>query len=461
MKEKEGNQSKKKVSNQSWFALILLWMTFAINANGRELTNRVLPGIIQTYGISADTAGLMGTISAIGMAIASLPLSKWFDNGGRGWKRKYRLVVLVGGYLLFTLLNGITLFTGTFTMVLIWQFMRGFFSGPGESCEVGTLAEWWPKEKNGLAMGLNHTGFPWGTALGGVMVTVLLSIIGMENWRYAYIIFPIIGAIFLVIYYKWSNSKHYNQFKEDTMKEEMTPPVIDIEQIGSGVKGKKGSVLRALKNPNILVIAIVCMLCNFAYIGFTFWMTPYLTFCAGYSATAASGLSIVYAITGGLGQVFWGNFSDKQGAKRTLIISCAWLVIGFYLMRYININMMALVVLQLLLGCCSNAIYPIMYKMVADSSEEGNVVIGNGILTTLMFVGAAVATTLMGILIEAGGGWNSMSGYMTGIYVMVGAMIIALILVTLFTRETNGPHVGKDYSFVSLKNCNLEEKNKH
>ena len=436
--------------------MAFIWTIFALNANGRELTNRVLPGIVDTYGISADTAGLMGTVSAIGMTLLALPLAKWADNGGRGWKRKYRMLVLSGGYLLFMLFNGLSPLTGTFTMVLLWQFMRGAFSGPAEACEVGAVAEWWPKEKNGFALGLHHAAFPWGTALGGIMVTILLSFVGMENWRYAYVIFPIIGVITLSLFWKWSNANNYTEFQEDTLKKDMTLPVKDVDHTPEQAEKRKGSLARALKNPNIAIVAVVCGLCNFAFIAFTFWMTPYLTFCAGYSATAASGLSVIYAVTGGLGQVFWGWFADRYGAKRTLLICCAWLVVGFYLMQYISISLYALVGFQLLLGCCSNAVYPIMYKFVADSSEEGTIVTGNGILTTLMFLGAAVATTLIGVLIELGGGWSSVSGYMTGLYVMSGSMVVAVLLVFFLTRETNGPKFGKDFSLVSLKSCNLE-----
>lgn len=449
---------KKGVSKQSWFALILLWLIFSMNANGREITNRVLPGIIQTYGISPDTAGLMGTISALGMAIAALPLSRWVDGGGRGWKRKNRMIFLSGGYLLFMLFNGITPLTSTFSMVLLWQFFRGFLSGPGEAVEVGTLAEWWPKEKNGFAMGFHHTAFPWGTALGGVMVAGLLSVIGMENWRYAYLIFPVMGIVFLLIFWKWSNLNNYNEFYNDTLNKGMSAPLNEIEEEQKTSIDRKGIVLRALKNPNITVTAIVCMLSNFAFIGFTFWMTPFLTFTAGYSAAAASGLSVIYAITGGLGQIFWGHIADKFGAKKTLAFCCLWLVVGFYLMRYIGISIGALIGLQLLLGVCSNAVYPIMFKIVADSSEEGTIVTGNGIMTTLMFFGAAVATSLMGFLIQIGGGWHSLSGYMTGVYVMVGAMVISFLLVVFFTRETNGPNFGKDFSLVSMKSCNLAKK---
>ena len=449
---------KGKLSRQSWIALIFLWLIFAMNANGRELTKRVLPGIIDTYDISADTAGLIGTVSAIGMCIAALPLSKWVDNRGRGWIRKYRMAFLSLGYLVFMLFNGLTPLTGTFTMVLIWQFFRGVCSGPGEACEVGLLAEWWPKEKNGLALGFHHTGYPWGTAIGGFLVTGILAIFGTENWRLCFIIFPVLGFIIFALFWKWCNGKNYEKFQNETIHAGLTPPVGKEESASQRKIVKRGSIINALKKPNIIIIGIVCLLAQFAYISLMFWMTPYLTYCAGYSAAAASSLSIVYAITGGLGQVFFGNYADKHGAKKTLLFCCSWLIISFYLMKFINVGIFWLVFLQLLLGCCSNAVYPIMYKIVADSSEEGAAVTGNGIMTTCMFCGAAIATSVMGVLIEAGGGWDSMSGYMTGLYVMAGAMLVAFLLVLFFTRETNGPKFGKDFSLISLKSCNLDKK---
>lgn len=448
---------KKYVSPESWKALIFLWLIFAMNGNGRELPNRVLPGIIDTYNIPASQAGLIGTLSALAMCLASIPLSSWVDHGAKGWKRKYRMVYLSLGYLVFMFLNGLTPITGTFTMVLIFQFFRGACSGAGEACEVGSVAEWWPKEKNGLAFGLHHAAYPWGTALGGLLVTGMISVFGIENWRYPFLLFPVLGFVIFGLFWKWSNEKNYQKFTDDTLAAGMTPPLDTLEPVKeSGKKGEK-HLLKALKNPNITVSAIVCLLCQFAYISLMFWMTPYLTFCAGYSAAAAAGLSVVYAITGGMGQIFWGWFADKHGAKRTLIICCVWLVFAFFFMRFINVSIGALIGLQLLLGCCSNAVYPLMYKMVADSSVEGTAVTGNGVLTTFMFLGASIATSAMGALIELGGGWESESGYMTGLYFMVGAMILAAVLMFLFTREPNGPRKGKDFSLVSLERCNLEK----
>lgn len=447
--------TRKGVSSQSWIALLFLWLIFAMNANGRELTNRLLPSIIDEFKISPEQAGWIGSIAALGMFLASFPLARWADGKGRGWSRKYRMAVFSLGYLVFMIFNGITPFTTAFSMVLIFQFCRGICSGPGEACEVGAVAEWWPKEKNGFALGFHHAAYPWGSAIGGVIVSIILYTFGSENWRYCFIFFGVLGFIIFFLFWRWSNKENYSKFQNHTIEAGMTPPVSKEQlQQAKNIK-EKGVLIRTLKNPNIMVIGLVCLLCQFAYIALLFWMTPYLTFCAGYSPAAVSSLTVIYAISGGLGQIIWGSIADRCGPKKIMMICCAWLTVAYFIMQYININIYLLVGLQLLLGCCSNAVYPLMYKFVADSSESGNVVTGNGILTTCMFCGATIAPTVTGYFINLGGGWESTSGYMTGIYTMVGAMIIAFLLITLFTRETCGPNYGKDFALVSLKACNL------
>lgn len=89
---------------------------------------------------------------------------------------------------------------------------------------------------------------------------------------------------------------------------------------------------------------------------------------------------MIYAITCGMGQIFWRNFADKHGAKFTLTICCV--------------------------------------KLIADSSEEGKAVTGNGVLITFLALGAATATVIMGI--------------MTGLYFMVASMVATLILLVMF-----------------------------
>ena len=84
---------------------------------------------------------------------------------------------------------------------------------------------------------------------------------------------------------------------------------------------------------------------------------------------------------------------------------------------------------------------------------------GNSLSVAGMYLGGSISSLTVGKIIDAGGGFYNTSGYMASLYVLAGAMFVAFLLTTLFTRETNGPRFRRDFSLVSLKSCNLEEKN--
>jgi MFS family permease len=218
----------------------------------------------------------------------------------------------------------------------------------------------------------------------------------------------------------------------------------------------KGAIKESLKNPNILVGSIVLTLGFAGYVGIGFWLSPYLAFVAEFNFAQAALWSVVFTITGGLGQIIWGSLSDKIGRRISLLINFAWLAIGFYLLQYVGNGLGWLISIQLFLGCSMNAIYPIVYALVSDSAKKGYVGTAMGILLTGINIGG-FSPLLLGMLINIGGGWQVKQGYISGLYLLSALMVIAFFLILLFTRETVGKKRGKDWSLVSLKSCGIEE----
>ncbi len=426
-----------------------------MNANIRELLNRISPYIIREYEISATTFGLLQTFALFGLAIGAIPLGAWADKGGTGWARKKRSFALAFVYLTATLLCGFQLIAGAFAVFFVLNVVRGLTSGAGEACEVGMMMEWAPKEKMGFFVGLHHTGYPWGTLLGGIIITFYLTTFGGQVWRNTFLIFPIIGYLTWAIYYKWSNANNFTAFQrvagERGFTTQLGHETVDDFTPPPGLLG------RCLKNPNISIVVLVAFCCLFCYSGINFWLTPYITFVGNFDPALAASLSVVFTITGGLGQVVWGGLSDKIGSKTALLICTMWLVVAFVLMQFAGISLTLLIVLQLFMGFALNAVYAMIYKFIAVSSERGGVVLGNSLIVFGMYFGGGIATFVIGALIDAAGGWETASGYYAGLYVMAGMMLVAFLITLLFTRETNGPRFKKDFALVSLKACNLED----
>jgi MFS family permease len=333
---------------------------------------------------------------------------------------------------------------------------RSVFSGAGESVEVGTLGEWIPREKTGLFLGTQHAGYPWGTFLGGIAASAVLATFGNENWRYVFFIFPAVGVIVWIFWWRYSNGKNYAKFQEACKTSGFTTP-LDVDSSGEIQEHRKGSLGRCVRNPNIMSMAVLAFLFCSTYYGFAFMQTPLLSFSLGYSYASSAFLSTILTITGGIFTIVWGSVSDRVGTKKIMMICALWLCVCFLLYTQASAGLWVIVVLQLLFGVCANAVYGVIYTIVGVSCEKGDAVTSTGFALFGMYIGAGCGAVLVGRLVELGGGWESVSGYNSALITFAVLLAVAFVVVLLFTRETSGKKRGKDFSLVSLKSCNIEE----
>ena len=110
---------------------------------------------------------------------------------------------------------------------------------------------------------------------------------------------------------------------------------------------------------------------------------------------------------------------------------------------------------QLALGFCMNAQFATGYALIQDSAPKGCI----GSAMSLAMAASALggfSPVVLGAFINMGGGWNSVTGYYTGAYVMAGAMVVAFLLIFLFTHETVGKKRGRDWALVSYRSAGIE-----
>jgi MFS family permease len=446
----------------SWLALSALWLVYAMNANMRNLVFVVQPSIVQEFKVTPGQLGLFTGLLTLAQAVFVLPLSVWSDRGGHGWARKFRELPVALGYLVFSLLTGVGTLTHSFISLFSLQAIKNAFSGAGESIEVTAVAEWWPVQRRGFAQGLHHTAFPWGTLIGGWVVAGILATFGNANWRSTFLLLPLATIPILIFYWIVSSKTKFDAFVADTRDRGLALPVSDHTVGGAegGTKDKPpagaapGAVRRALRNPNVFVSAIASGLGLAIYTGINFWIPLYLAFVAHYNFAEVAAYSVVFTVTGGIGQILWGSVSDRIGRKYTLIICFLWLTVGVVLLQLTGISLAWLIVVQLFIGMATNGIYPVLYALSSDSSEEGAIAIGNGLQMVGQGIGG-LSPILLGWLIGVGGGFSSARGFDYGLYFLAALQLLAAILMALFTRETIGIFRHRDRALVSRKACNI------
>ncbi|WP_342246776.1 MFS transporter [Pseudomonas sp. OTU5201] len=436
----------------SWGAMALLWLIYAMDANSRQMFFMVLPSITSEFKTSAEMAGFLAALITIATSLIAVPCMIWADKGGQGWMRKYRHLPIVIAYTLFTFLTGLNFLTASLGVLVALQVISHAFGGAGEAIEVTSLSEWWSRERRGFALGLHHTGYPWGTLIGGLAISALLNAYGPENWRLAFLLFPVPMIIIFSVYWWFCTKKRYESFVDHVRDVGETLPALTAAQ-GAAV-APEGAFRSAVRNPNISIIALVSMLAIVGYFGISFWLPQYLAFVANYNFAEAAAYSVLFTITGGIGQIVWGWISDRVGRKLCLMIVFAWLALGMYLFQFTSLSLAWLIGVQLFAGCAMNAPYTLLYAMAFDSAKPGTSGIAGSIVNVGIYAGG-FGPFVIGMFIGAGGGFEQVAGYNYALYFISGLMIVAACVTAFFTRETTGWFLKHDKALVSKASCNM------
>lgn len=448
--QKEGDLKKhvqsswipKSVHPYSWVSLLVCWGIWVINAFDREIILRLGPSITEEFHLSPEQWGNMVALIMLALAVLDIPGSIMSDRYGSGWKRARFQVPIVIGYTVLSFLSGLRAISAQLSHFIAWRVGVNLGAGWGEPVGVSNTAEWWPVENRGFALGVHHTGYPIGALLSGVVASFVLSTFGPQNWRYSFF-FAIIAVPIMLFWLWYSTPERVDTLYKDIEAKGLTKPELDVGV--HVIKGQGMNVfLKTLKNKNVSLTAGNTLLTQIVYMGINVVLTPYLHYVVGFSVAASAALSIIFTLTGAFGQILWPWLSDFLGRKWTLVICGLWMSAGIAAF-YFATNMNKLVLIQLLFGVVSNAVWPIYYAMASDSAEKAATSTANGIITTAMFIGGGISPVLMGWLIGLGGGWNSPTGYIYTFFAMAACALLGVIL-QLFTVEKAGIFAKTDES---------------
>lgn len=420
----------KSIHKYSWVSLLVCWLIWILNAYDREIVLRLGPTISETFNLSPEAWGGIASIVMLALAVMAIPGSAMSDKFGGGWRRARFQVPLVIGYTALSFLSGFKFISHNIVAFVALRVGVNLGAGWGEPVGVSNTAEWWPKERRGFALGAHHTGYPIGSLLSGVLAAVVITVFGSENWSYALFLALIVAVPLMLFWGKYSTPGKMLELYADMESYGLTPP----ELTDPTAPRTKGLLKRTLRERNITLTAATTMFTQIVYMGINMVLPSYLFNVVGLSLAASAGLSVVFALTGILGQIIWPTLSDVIGRKITIVICGVWMaasVAAFYLAT----SSLSVVVIQLAFGLVANAVWPIYYAAASDAAPEGATSTANGIITTAMFIGGGIAPVLMGQLITLGGGWEQRTGYVICFLAMAAFALLGVIL-QLFARST-------------------------
>ncbi|WP_221179323.1 MFS transporter [Streptomyces botrytidirepellens] len=132
----------------------------------------------------------------------------------------------------------------------------------------------------------------------------------------------------------------------------------------------KKLLIECVRNRNITLVAATTLLTQVVYMGTNVVLPAYLHNVVGLSLAASAGLSVVFTLTGILGQVLWPTLSDIIGRRTTIIVCGLWMALSVGCF-YFATSSLLVVVIQLAFGLVANAVWPIYYAAASDVAPAG------------------------------------------------------------------------------------------
>ena len=192
--------------------LVISFLAFTLGFAVWGMFSALAPFLIKWYDFSPTQVLILAAVEPFFAAAVSIPLGIWTD--------KY------GGRLVFTLLLlalAIPLFFGIFAHGYYSLLLVGMLLGlGGASFVVGNahVASWYPKSKQGTALGIFALG-NIGITVGMMSVTFLATRVlhGPDGWRTVFPIFGVATLLMALIYWLFTSDSPYGTHKGASLRE--------------------------------------------------------------------------------------------------------------------------------------------------------------------------------------------------------------------------------------------------
>ncbi len=446
----------------AWNALMAAWIAFGAQTLIKIAVFVIQPIYAEEFGLSAFVVLLFPMLFTFLQAPLSPTLSHRTDRLGGGFSRRHMTILVSMLYALIASLIAFKSISSSAIMFMVLVVLCALLLGPGEPLVCAMAADWFPMEHRGFALGFHHTGYPWGSFLGGLAIAYMLSVWGNANWRFTFLILALPTLIVAMWFQRVITLKNQHRLIKasaaagfhTSVSDEKLPSELQVHEQRLSMKE---AIRLTLGNPTQLTMVISGFFICGSYWVLAGFLPLYIFYVGKYTAAQTAAYAVVFTITGGLGQIVWGGLSDKIGRKLAFIIIFAWYVVGAFLVKeYALVSLGALIATQIFLGCATNAPYPIYYAVVYDVADRRIKGLGMAFVDVAFYAGALLLL-LTGALIEWGGGKNSPTGYYWVLYMLMAIYAFNIFLILLFSRETKGWFYKKDWAVVSRATSNVPE----
>ena len=406
------------VSTLAFTVCFMVWMMFAVIG---------IP-LKKTLGLNATEFGLLTAMPVLSGSLIRVPLGIWTDKyGGR----------IVMAALLAITVPAIWLMAYA---TAYWHFLViGLVLGlAGGSFSVGTpyVARWFPKNRQGMAMGVFGAGNS-GAAVNKFVAPALVVAFG---WTMVPKVYAVIMLVTLIIFWFGSSSDPRHL-------------------VSSNVKFM--DQLKALKDPRVLKYCQYYSIVFGGYVALSLWMVQYYVGEYGLDIRIAALLAACFSLPGGVLRAIGGWLSDKYGAHSVTwwVMWVSWICL--FLLSYpqteftiqtingvqtwhLGLNVYAFTGLMFALGIAFAFGKASVFKYVINDSPE-NIGTISGIVGLAGGLGGFVLPILFGALVD-------ITGIRSSAFMLMYAVVWVSLIWMYWTEVRKASPMGDPSESLSLQN---------
>lgn len=313
--------------------LILATLAFAVCFAGWALFSPLAIYFKTEFKLSSTSVGLLLAAPVLLGSIARVPIGVLTDKyGGR---RVFSLLLLFGFFPLC-----IAGFAKSYSSLLVCGF---FFGLVGTSFAVGIpqVSQWYPKEKQGLALGIYGVG-NIGSAFATFGAPLLAESVG---WHKVFIIYSVPLLIMAFVYWFFSADAPRPAHRK--------PPTF-------------GDKMKVYKSSNLIWVFCLFYFMTFGFfVSFSLWLPSYFKDFYKITPVKAGSFTAVFVFATTFSRILGGYLGDHIPGRRILVV-LSLVILGVLIFLNLNVSLTSSLTVFYLMGICLGIGNGVIFKLVAE-----------------------------------------------------------------------------------------------
>lgn len=407
--------------------LLLTGIGWLFDAMDQGMVAGVMASIGKEWNLTPADLGLLGSASAVGMAIGAAVAGMAADRWGRR-------TVITATLVLYGLASAISGIVPNFSMLLLFRFLTGLGLG-GELPAASTLvSEFSPAKARGRMVVLLESFWAWGWIAAALIAYLLIPIYG---WRIGFFLG---GIPALYAAYMRKGIPESPRYLDQKGRYQEANEIVSKMEEQAGVKNDKIAVVN--KQPEkkasftlsdlwskvylrrTIVLWILWLGINFGYYGFVLW-TPTLLVGKGFSLVRGFEFTLIMCIAQLPGYYSAAYLIERIGRKPVLVVYLAGTAISAYLYGQAA-SVTAVLVFGCLLYFFSLGAWGAVYAYTPEVYPTQARGTGVGWAAAVGRIGAIAAPYIVGLMYESYGkqaGFNYVFIMLTIVFAVVAVVV--------------------------------------